>query len=131
MRAAHDRSLKPETAHLWEHLSAQPIQFEQQVELPATAKRSARTTKLAVRFCPVQLRSPHRLNNQEVFEVYAVYAQEINPPEGEVAISWMLLTTEPVTMATEAATILRWYSYRWHIEEYHKILKSGCQVESY
>ena len=26
---------------------------------------------------------------------------------------------------------MRWYTYRWHIEEYHKILKSGCQVESY
>ena len=30
-----------------------------------------------------------------------------------------------------AATILRWYSYRWRVEEYHKILKSGCQVERY
>jgi hypothetical protein len=27
--------------------------------------------------------------------------------------------------------ILRWYSYRWRIEEYHKLLKSGCQAESY
>lgn len=43
----------------------------------------------------------------------------------------MLLTTEPVTDAQMAATILRWYSYRWHVEEYHKILKSGCQVERY
>ncbi len=131
VRAAHDRSLKQETAHLWEHLSAQPIEFEQQVELPATAKRSARTTKLGVRFCPVPLRSPRRLNNQDPFEVYAVYAQEIHPPESEVAVSWMLLTTEPVSVEAEAATILRWYTYRWHVEEYHKILKSGCQAESY
>ena len=29
------------------------------------------------------------------------------------------------------ATILRWYSYRWRVEEYHKIFKSGCQVERY
>ena len=33
--------------------------------------------------------------------------------------------------AQMAATILRWYSYRWRVEEYHKILKSGCQVERY
>jgi hypothetical protein len=31
----------------------------------------------------------------------------------------------------EAAQILRWYTYRWRVEEYHKILKSGCQAESY
>ena len=43
----------------------------------------------------------------------------------------MLLTTENVTTNSDALTILRWYTYRWLIEEYHKILKSGCQVESY
>lgn len=132
VRAAHDRSLDSNTARrLWEHLSAQPIQFYQEVRLPETAKRSAHTAKLAVRFCPVQLRSPHRLENQDPFGVYAVYAQEIDPPEGEEAVSWMLLTTESVTSAAGAATILRWYTYRWHVEEYHKILKSGCKAESY
>jgi len=42
--------------------------------------------------------------------VYAVYAQETDPPEGEEAVGWMLLTTEPVTNAVQAATILRWYT---------------------
>lgn len=79
----------------------------------------------------MQLRSPCRLNNQNPFAVYAVYALEIDPPEGEEAVAWMLLTTEPVTSVVQAATILRWYTYRWRVEEYHKILKSGCKVESY
>lgn len=78
----------------------------------------------------MQLRPPHRLENLP-FRVYAVYAQEIEPPEGEEAVSWMLLTTESVTTADVAATILRWYTYRWRVEEYHKILKSGCKAESY
>jgi hypothetical protein len=43
----------------------------------------------------------------------------------------MLLTTEVVDSIDMAATILRWYTYRWHVEEYHKILKSGCQAEQY
>ncbi len=64
-------------------------------------------------------------------KVYAVYALEIDPPEGEEAVSWMLLTTEAVTSSADAAKILRWYTYRWHIEEYYKILKSGCKAESY
>lgn len=99
--------------------------------MPSTAKRQARTVLLAVRFCQVQLRSPRRLDNQDPFQVYAVYAEEIAPPEGEEAVSWMLLTTEKVTTQTEAAAIVRWYTYRWHIEEYHKVIKSGCQAESY
>jgi len=43
----------------------------------------------------------------------------------------MLLTSECVTTQQEAEQILRWYTYRWRIEEYHKILKSGCKAESY
>jgi hypothetical protein len=43
----------------------------------------------------------------------------------------MLLTTEVVADIQMASTILRWYSYRWRVEEYHKIFKSGCQVERY
>lgn len=43
----------------------------------------------------------------------------------------MLLTTEVVTEVEMAATILRWYSDRWRVQEFHKLLKSGCQVERY
>ena len=43
----------------------------------------------------------------------------------------MLLTTELVEDALMASTILRWYTYRWRVEDYHKILKSGCQSERY
>ncbi|MDJ0846506.1 hypothetical protein [Crocosphaera sp.] len=65
-----------------------------------------------VRFCPVKLRSPERLKATDGFNVHAVYATEINVPEGEDPISWMLLTTEKVESISEANTILRWYSYR-------------------
>ena len=61
----------------------------------------------------------------------AVYAHEVDCPEGEEPVSWMLLTSEPVTTLEQAQTILRWYTYRWRVEEYHKLLKSGCQVERY
>lgn len=27
--------------------------------------------------------------------------------------------------------MVRWYGYRWRVEEYHKVLKSGCQAERY
>lgn len=131
VRAAHDRSLEPDNSHLWEHLSSQSIRFYQQVELAETAKRKARTAYDAVRFCLVQLRVTKHLKNPDPFDVYAVYAVEMDPPEGEEAVAWMLLTTEPVTHEGQAVTILRWYTYRWRIEEYHKILKSGCQAESY
>ena len=86
---------------------------------------------LAVRFCPVNLRTPYRFDNRDPLKVYAVYATEIDCLEAETPLSWMLLTTEVVADVNRAATILSWYTYRWRVEEYHKILKSGCQSERY
>ena len=132
VRAAHDRSLDQVSQRLWGKMESQPIHFEQDIDIPATAKRKARHAKLAVRFCLVQLRTPYRFDNRAPLNVYAVYATEIDcPEEEEVPLSWMLLTTEEVKDVEKAATILRWYTYRWRVEEYHKILKSGCQSERY
>lgn len=131
VRAAYDRSISDDTRHLWDYMEAAVIGFEVEIEVAATEEQPARNANLAVRFEPVSLKAPERLDNKEPFQLYAVYATETNPPEGARAVSWMLLTTEPVTSAVQASQILRWYSYRWHIEEYHKILKSGCKVENY
>ena len=83
VRAAHNRSLDSDSERLWSKLEAQPISFEQEIELPSTSKRSARKAKLVVRFCPVNLRTPYRFDNRDPLLVHAVYATEIDCPEGE------------------------------------------------
>ena len=40
-----------------------------------------------------------------------------------------MLTTLRVTSPDDATRILRWYTLRWRIEEYFRVLKSGCKVE--
>ena len=40
-----------------------------------------------------------------------------------------MLTTLPVTSTADATQVLRWYALRWRIEEYFRVLKSGCKVE--
>lgn len=131
VRASHNRSLDHNSQRLWDFMISQLIRFEQDIDLPATSHRQARKTKLAIRFAPVQLRTPYRFDNRDPINIYAVYATEIDCPEGETPLEWMLLTTEVVDTVEMAATILRWYTYRWRVEEYHKIFKSGCQSERY
>ena len=41
----------------------------------------------------------------------------------------MLLTDLPITHAAQAWEKIQWYSKRWGIEEWHRALKNGCQVE--
>ncbi|MBL5828160.1 hypothetical protein [Serratia fonticola] len=39
------------------------------------------------------------------------------------------MTDLPVTNLEEAIEKLEWYSHRWEIETFHKVMKSGCQAE--
>jgi hypothetical protein len=108
VRASHNRSLKDDSHHLWEKLAAQPIVDDYEVDLIKTNKRQARQAKLAVRFCPIQLRSPARLGAEQELPVNAVYANEVDCPEGEEPVSWMLLTSEVVTTIEDGLNCLTW-----------------------
>lgn len=48
---------------------------------------------------------------------------------GQRPIDWMLLTSLPVDTIKAVVQILEWYSCRWEIEVFFKVLKSGCRVE--
>ena len=39
------------------------------------------------------------------------------------------MTDLPVANLAEATEKLKWYSNRWKIETFHKVMKSGCQAE--
>lgn len=39
------------------------------------------------------------------------------------------MTSLPITCIEDVTTYVRWYSYRWLIERYHYVLKSGCGLE--
>ena len=116
VRASHNRVLNPDSQKLWSTIEAEAIQGYLELELPATQKRTAHKAKLAIQFCPVQLRAPERLQLTESLSIYAVYVNEVDCPEEDEPVSWMLLTSEKVETVDRAITIVRWYSYRWRVE---------------
>ena len=59
----------------------------------------------------------------------AILAIERKPPEGEKQLQWVLITNLQVDNLEQAIEKVRWYSTRWNVEVFHKILKSGCGVE--
>jgi hypothetical protein len=93
-------------------------------------QRSKRMATLELRWTSVVLKPPYRKDRKlNVIEVHIVRATEINPPEGEDPIDWILLTSLPVGSFEEACEIIRLYQVRWQIEVFHRVLKSGCRVE--
>lgn len=94
---------------------------------PARAEREA---ALQVRWGVVQLQRPRGVRvDVEQLSLYAVHVFEPSPPEGQDAIEWMLLTTEPVKTLENATSVVDHYRARWIIEEYFKALKTGCAFE--
>lgn len=59
-----------------------------------------------------------------------IYAQERGQPKGRDPVNWKLITDLPVTCKADAIEKLNWYTLRWKIETFHKILKSGCRAEN-
>lgn len=49
--------------------------------------------------------------------------------EEDPTLEWILFTLSPITSIEEALEVVTIYKHRWLIEEYHKCLKTGCQIE--
>jgi len=98
---------------------------------PGTGTQPERTARLALRFRAITLRPPKHRASEGLARVtlWAVLAQEVGAPAGVEPLEWLLLTTVPVTTVVEAVERLGWYACRWGIEVWHKVLKSGCQLE--
>ena len=136
VRAAWDRHLNhPDYPRLWPLVEAQAIAGSVTLDLLPRKTRAARTARLAIRFTLVPLAPPqrHRIAVSvplPLLSVYAVHVKELAPPPDEPAVEWMLLTNVPVQSFADACERVEWYRNRWHVEEFHKILKSGCRVET-
>jgi len=60
-----------------------------------------------------------------------VIVQEVGKAKGAKPIRWVLLTSLKVKSLADAWQVITDYENRWLIEEYHKVIKTGCSVESH
>lgn len=129
IRACQDRRTAT-GARLWATLEAQPIVDIREVELARTPTRAPRRARLALRWRRVTLPPPrHGTAGRAPITLDAVLVVELDPPAGGEPVRWLLLTTVAVTTTNDAWERVQWYTYRWRIERYHLVLKSGCRIE--
>jgi Transposase DNA-binding/Transposase Tn5 dimerisation domain len=133
IRASHDRALAGEAGYLWAAIRAQPVAGEQEVELPRRANQPARTATVQVRYATLAIKPPRHHPQRRALaalRLQVILAEEAAPPAETAPVRWLLVTTWPVDSLDAAQVCVRWYSYRWLIERYHYVLKSGCRVEA-
>ena len=143
VRAKHNRCLEEHSRKLFDHLAALPVMAQAQIEVPRQREKKskpskpgrialpARTAHVDVKWDKVTLSPPDtsQTRNLHPVEIYALSIVERHSPEGAKALRWVLLTTVPIRSRKEALRCLRWYTMRWRIEEWHRVLKSGCRIE--
>lgn len=140
VRAKHDRATTGEYK-LFETARQAPIRTQIEIKVPrqsarkkkskqkARAKRPARTAQVSVRSAQVELNPPPYHKDKEPVRISIVHVREDNPPAGAEAIEWFLLTTLALPSVDDVLNCVKWYCLRWRIEDWHRVLKSGCNAE--
>lgn len=143
IRACQDRALNDKRGgHLREEVLATPVLYEVDLKIRGRKAKTAaedrsrrqnretRRAKVEVRAKTIVLRPPYRPDRKlPPVTVNVVIVREPNPPAGEPAVEWMLVTTLPIDTPEQVRTIVEYYCVRWAIEVLFRTLKSGCRIE--
>jgi len=144
IRVCRDRWVNDEkTPLLYETLKKQEVRLEREVVVSKRAKsifpngqkdhpkREMRTARLIATACQVELERGHhhpRALNKTI-AINVVHVFEPSPPLGEEPVDWKLYTTQPIDSPEQISRVIDIYRARWTIEEYFKVLKTGCSYE--
>ena len=129
VRATEDRALKDDERRLWPFIESLPTVGQIALEVPRRGRQPARTARMSVRFAALTLAPPRNKPKLPALPLWVVRSREEDPPPGIVPLDWVLLTTVPVASLENALERIQWYTRRWGIEVFHRILKSGCRIE--
>jgi hypothetical protein len=142
VRAQCNRCLEGTERKLFAALASAPVALRMQLAVPRQREHlaqgsdpgrpglPARQATVELRFQPLTIAAPEKpsTRHRPPLRLWALYVVEPHPPAGAEKIQWFLLTTIPLTSAKQARKCLRWYCRRWRIEEWHRVLKSGCHI---
>jgi hypothetical protein len=121
----------PEVQRLKTLARSLPPQGSQILHVPAQRQRPARDTLVQISWQEVRIQPPINgaaLSKTEI-SAWIVRIWEPEPPQGVEALEWLLVTTVSVLCEGDAWERGKWYKWRWLLEDFHKVLKTGCGIE--
>jgi len=133
IRSAHNRTVAGPIGRAHDAVAATPSLGTKVLDVPAGHGQPKRQARLELRSITVQItpsRSHAMHRDRQPVTWTLVEAREIKAPAGVTPLNWLLWTTEPATTLDKVLEILRLYKLRWHIEDFHLTLKSGCRAEA-
>ena len=131
IRASTDRTLVDKTK-LFSCLEGIPSAGSYTIDVEGNKNRKKRIAQIEIRYKEVEIKKPQKASKESVnnLRLTLIEARETGY-EGDDKICWRLLTTLPVKDVQLARACIAWYSWRWVIEEFFKILKKeGYNIEA-
>jgi hypothetical protein len=127
-----DKSL----VRLGEAMKSAPLLGTYQVHVSANCNQTARWAQVEVRALSVTLVRPREGSTAFVLDhdirelpTNVVQVQEIDTPKNNTPLQWVLYTRESVSSFNACLRVIEDYEQRPIVEEYHKCLKTGLQIE--
>jgi hypothetical protein len=97
--------------------------------------KPARDVLLAVRWQSVHLLVPAKKKKkyeQASVTLTVLLITQVDPPQGETSLEWLLLTSLAVETFQQAAQCVLWYRFHWLIERYHFVVRRiGACLDSF
>lgn len=135
-RIINKKSIYSETSgeEIWGFINKTKCRGQITVVIPKQKGRPARMAYCQIRFSEINLSPPRNHctsnpGNLKTLHMYVILVSEIDCPDNAEAIDWLLLTNIPIKRIEQAREKIGWYTLRWRIETWHKIIKSGLKVE--
>lgn len=139
-RVAQDRNVEvkeedeqedPTAAHLKTLARRLPAQGAMVMIIAAQRGRPEREALVNISWSQVAIQPPTNGTALSMTQVKAclVRVWEPEPPEGVEPLEWTLVTSVAVNTTEDAWQRVTWYQWRWFIEDFHKVLKTGCLLE--
>jgi Transposase DNA-binding/Transposase Tn5 dimerisation domain len=133
IRCAQNRSVAGDVNKAFAAVEAAPILATSTIDAPGTMPASPvapRSVTLALRVATLTITPNKKKHPRRQPVTWTLLdAREVNAAEGVEALHWRLWTKESAATVEDCLAILRYYRFRWRIEDFHLTLKSGCQVE--
>jgi Transposase Tn5 dimerisation domain len=126
-----DEQEDPTAEHLKTLTRSLPAQGVGVVIVPAERGRPEREALVHISWSQVEIQPPAdgTALHQRGMKVSVVRIWEPEPPEGVEALEWILVTSVTVNTPEDAWQRIMWYKWRWLVEDFHKVLKTGCLLE--
>jgi hypothetical protein len=135
IRCGQNRSVMGSIDKAFAAIDAAPVLAKVALDLPYTTQGKVpviqpRRVTLSLRRIQLTLNpDPAKHPQRQRLTWTLIAAREANPPSGNEPLHWRLWTNLPIAMLEDILQTLRFYAWRWRVEDFHLTFKSGCQIE--